>query len=96
MTQSRGGMREIYPEAGEVYRYRIEDRENQFTFNLEGDVAADLKPPITLGIESPGGPGKGYAALRRAVSTPSAGPGSARSCTCGWKAICSCSSGRTL
>ena len=51
MTQSQGGMREIYPEAGEVYRYRIEDRESQFTFNLEGDVAADLKPPITLGVE---------------------------------------------
>ena len=60
MTQSQGGMREIYPDPGEVYRYRIEDRvkdgaedwESHFTFNLEGDAAADLKPAITLGIES--------------------------------------------
>ena len=60
MTQSQGGMREIYPDPGEVYRYRIEDRvkdgaedwESHFTFNPEGDAAADLKPAITLGIES--------------------------------------------
>ena len=60
MTQSQGGMREIYPDPGEAYRYRIEDRvedgvedrESHFTFNLEGVAPADLKPSITLGIES--------------------------------------------
>ena len=60
MTQNQGGMQEIYPDPGEAYRYRIEDRieggvedpESHFTFNLEGDVAADLKPSITLAIES--------------------------------------------
>ena len=56
MTQSQGGMREIYPDAGEVYRYRIEDRvddrESHFTFEIEGEAPADFKPVITLGIES--------------------------------------------
>ncbi len=60
MTQSQGGMREIYPDAGEVYRYRIEDqvkdgvedRESQFTFDLGGETLADFNSAITLGIES--------------------------------------------
>ena len=60
MTQSQGGMREIYPDPGEVYGYRmenriedgVEDRESHFIFNLEGDVEAGLKPSIALRIES--------------------------------------------
>ena len=60
MTQNQGGMQEIYPDPGEVYRYRIEDRvkdgvddrESHFTFDIEGGAPADFKPSITLGIES--------------------------------------------
>ena len=43
MTQ--GGMREIYPAAGEVYRYRVEERENCFAFYLDDEE-------IQLTIES--------------------------------------------
>ena len=35
MTQ--GGMREVYPAAGEVYRYRMEEREDRFTFYLDDE-----------------------------------------------------------
>ncbi len=60
MTQNQGGMREIYPETGEVYRYRMEgrvedraeDRESRFTFDLEGEAPAGFEPATTLGIES--------------------------------------------
>ena len=33
MTQSQGEMRELHPETGVVYRYRIEERESYFTFD---------------------------------------------------------------
>ena len=52
MTQSQGEMREMYPETGEVYRYRVEDREGSFTFELDGEVQEGLLPAITLSIES--------------------------------------------
>ena len=52
MTQSQGEMREIYPEAGEVYRYRIEEREGHFTFDLEDEVLAGIEPATILSIES--------------------------------------------
>ena len=52
MTQGQGEMREIYPETGEAYRYRIEEMESHFTFGLEGEVTSDLPPAITLSIES--------------------------------------------
>ena len=35
MTQSQGEMREMYPVTGDFYRYRIEERESQFNFDLE-------------------------------------------------------------
>ena len=44
MTQSQGEMREMQPETGEVYRYRIEE--------LEGEAREGLNPRITLSIES--------------------------------------------
>ena len=52
MTQSHGEMREMYPETGEVYRYRLEELEAYFTFELEGEAPSGLPPAITLSIES--------------------------------------------
>ena len=52
MTQNQEEMREIYPETGEAYRYRIEERESHFTFDLDGEVTSGLPPAITLSIES--------------------------------------------
>ena len=62
MTQSQGEMRETYPVAGEVYRYRLEESEGSFTFELEGSPSSPsppggelgwgLPPGITLSIES--------------------------------------------
>ena len=57
MTQGQGEMgqgemRETYPVAGEVYRYRTDEREGPFTFELEDDLPAGLPPAIALSIES--------------------------------------------
>ena len=52
MTQGQGQMRETYPVEGEVYRYRLEDSEGGFTFELEGDVPEGLPHTITFSIES--------------------------------------------
>lgn len=52
MTQSQGEMRELYPQAGEAWRYRMEERAGCLTFSLEGTTPADLESTITLGIES--------------------------------------------
>ena len=52
MTLGQGEMREMYPVAGEVYRYRIEEREGHFTFDLEGEVPAGLSSATSLSIES--------------------------------------------
>ena len=52
MTQNRGEMREMYPYEGEVYRYRLEEREGSFTFEVEGDVPEGLPRDIMLSIES--------------------------------------------
>ena len=52
MTQSQGEMREMYPEAGEAYRYRIEEREGHFTFALEDELQAGIGPATILSIES--------------------------------------------
>ena len=52
MTQSQGEMREMYPETGEAYRYRIEEREGYFTFELEGELRSGTEPSITVRIES--------------------------------------------
>ena len=48
MTQSQGEMREMHPAEGEVYRYRLEEREGRFTFRLEGGASDS----IMLTIES--------------------------------------------
>ena len=52
MTPSQGEMREIYPVEGEVYRYRAEEKETHFTFELEGEVPAGLKATTSLSIEA--------------------------------------------
>ena len=52
MTQSRGEMREMYPETGEVYRYRLDNQEGYFTFELDGEVQDGWPSAITLAIES--------------------------------------------
>ena len=90
------------PGCGRSYRYRLEESEGSFTFELEGEVRRACQTAIDFSIESrfpppSGGDGRrACAALNPAGPTPSRGPGSARSCTCGWMATCSCSSGRSL
>ena len=52
VTQSHGEMRETYPVAGEGYRFRLDEQEGGFSFELEGDVPGDLPAAIALSIES--------------------------------------------
>ncbi len=52
MTQSHGEMREMYPDAGNVYRYRMDEQEGYCTFDLDGDVPAGLDPSVAFSIES--------------------------------------------
>ena len=52
MTQHQGEMRETYPDAEGVYRYRLEELEGGLSFELEGDVPEGWPPSITLSIES--------------------------------------------
>ena len=70
VTQNQGQMRETYPVEGEVYRYRLEDSEGDFTFELEGEVPEGLPPAIAFNIESRG-PGEGV--LRPSTSSGWAG-----------------------
>ena len=51
MTQNQGQMREIYPDAGEIYRYRLQESEGSLTFQLDGDVPEGLPPTIAFNIE---------------------------------------------
>ena len=59
MTQTRGEMRETYPNQGEAYRYRMDDEEGRLTFGFEGELPAELPPSIVLTIESRGS-GEGF------------------------------------
>ena len=52
MTQGQGEMWEMYPVTGEVYHYRIDEREDHFTFDLTGEIQEGLPPAVTLTIES--------------------------------------------
>jgi geranyl-CoA carboxylase alpha subunit len=52
MIQHHGEMWEIYPVAGDVYRYGIQEDEGGFTFNLEGEVPPDLESAVAFSIES--------------------------------------------
>lgn len=48
-------MRELYPQPGEAYRYRMEEREGYLYFDLEGETPAGSESAITLDIESRAG-----------------------------------------
>ncbi len=50
MTTNRGEMREVYPDAGETYRYRMEEQDGYLAFQVEGEVAAGFKPAPTISI----------------------------------------------
>ncbi len=53
MTQSRGEMREMHPGTGEVYRYRLEEMEGYFTFELEGEAATnEMEGEAATGLDS--------------------------------------------
>lgn len=69
MTQNQGQMREIYPVAGEAYRYLLEELGGKLTFRLDGDVSEGLPDSLTFSIES-GAAGEG-------VLRPSTGSGRA-------------------
>ena len=45
-------MRELHPQPGEAYRYRMEEREGCLCFELEGDAPEGSESAITLEIES--------------------------------------------
>ena len=53
MTQNQGQMREIYPDVGEIYRYRLEEREGSFTLELEGSSSSPSPSGGGLGWGSP-------------------------------------------
>ncbi len=55
MTPGRGGMREIYPDSGEAFRYRLEESEGRFTLHPEGEWEPESPAAITLNIELPPG-----------------------------------------
>ena len=52
MTQIYGEMRETYPTTGEVYRYRMEELQRQFIFDLEDEAPGGLESAIKLSVES--------------------------------------------
>ena len=52
MTQSHGEMREVYPRAGDIYRYTLNHKQGTFTFTFEGETPAGPHDPITLSIDS--------------------------------------------
>ena len=52
MTQGRGDMRETYPVTGEVFHYRIDERDGRILFDLEDGAQEDLPSTIALTIES--------------------------------------------
>lgn len=52
MTTNQGKMRETYPDVGEAYRYRTEEGERGFTFQLDADAADTSQTAITLDIET--------------------------------------------
>ena len=52
MTLNHGEMRELYPVAGEAYRYRVEEVEGSFTFVPDAEGTDTSQAAITLNIES--------------------------------------------
>ncbi len=52
MTQNYGELRELYPVAGQTYRYWIAEQDGSFTFELEEDAAQGLEIAENFSIES--------------------------------------------
>ncbi len=52
MTQNHGEMRELYPVAGDAYRYQATADGSRYTFSLEGDALEGLDSSIALTVES--------------------------------------------
>ena len=69
MTPNQGEMRELYPQPGEGYRYRMSPGEDGFTFGLEGEAPEGLESAIRLGIESRGG-GEGLCRTESGRTSP--------------------------
>lgn len=52
MTSTNGHIREVYPVGGEAFRYRLEEIDSLFTFEVEGEASAGPGPGIAVSIES--------------------------------------------
>ncbi len=52
MTSGNGQMRQIYPVAGEPYRYRLADVEGVFDFEVEDGASMGQPATLTMSIES--------------------------------------------
>ena len=52
MTPSQGQMREVYPDAGQAYRYRMDEGDGVLTFHLDADAPNDALATVTLAVES--------------------------------------------
>lgn len=52
MTLNHGEMREVYPVAGDAYRYRTNTDESGYAFAVESDAAVVLNPTVSLAVES--------------------------------------------
>ena len=51
MTQNYGELQELYPVAGQTYRYWIAEQDGSFTFELEEDAERGLEIAVTFSIE---------------------------------------------
>ena len=51
-THHRGQMRQIYPESGDAYGYRMDQGEGTLTFELESVASDDVQTAIILVVES--------------------------------------------
>ena len=52
MTPNTKQMREVYPAGAGAYRYRILERDETFTFELEGQYSLDPEASISLAVET--------------------------------------------
>ena len=54
MTPMQGEMRELYPQPGEAYRYRMEEREGRLAFEPEGEAGVGTRPAPTITVVAHG------------------------------------------
>ena len=69
MTQSQGEMRELYPVAGDAYRYLSTAEIAAYTFTIGGDPSQGLESSITLSIK-PSGTGEGLCRTESGRTVP--------------------------